>query len=265
MGDLDAVAAKYRIINIDADPDAKNFSAAQIETLKAHGRNRVLSYLDVGSCEKHRSYWRSVPSGFTSCGANARAQLGAYEDYDDETWMDPSNEEYARLIVDHVAARLAARGVDGFYLDNLELLSHGPTDANGPCSARCRQGGLDLVHRLRERFPDLLLVMQNGTTDVTRLGTTHGTAFVRLLDGIVHEEVYAPSFDAEAERQLLAWKAMNLRTRTGRPFWIGVEDYAGSCRATAIASAAAKRAAAQGFSSYVSDASAGQQVICEWP
>src|SRR4051812_34846006 len=37
MGDLTKVARTYRIINIDADPAAGNFSAAQLDTLKAGG------------------------------------------------------------------------------------------------------------------------------------------------------------------------------------------------------------------------------------
>src|SRR5581483_5294379 len=88
----------------------------------------------------------------------------------------------------------------------------------------CSQAGLDLVRKLREKFPSLLFVMQNGTADQTRLGVTGGVAFSSLLDGISHEEVYAPSYDAQAEMELLAWQTL-------RPsdFWIATEDYVGSC------------------------------------
>src|SRR6185503_5885630 len=54
--DLAAVAATFRIINIDADPDTGNFTDAEIQTMRAGGKNRVISYLNVGSCEKFRSY-----------------------------------------------------------------------------------------------------------------------------------------------------------------------------------------------------------------
>src|SRR5947208_2151913 len=107
--------------------------------------------------------------------------------------MNVGNADYQKLMVDFVAARLAAMGVDGFFLDNLEIVEHGTATTNGPCDAACAQGGLDLVRKLRERFPELLIVMQNATSDVTRLGTTGGVAFPSLLDGISHEEVYAPS------------------------------------------------------------------------
>src|SRR3954467_3158469 len=59
IGDLRRVAGAFRLLNIDADPPAGNFTRADIETLRAGGRNTVLSYLNVGACERYRSYWRT--------------------------------------------------------------------------------------------------------------------------------------------------------------------------------------------------------------
>jgi cysteinyl-tRNA synthetase len=120
------------------------------------------------------------------------------------------------------------------------------------------------VRALRERYPDRLLVMQNATSDVTRLGTTGGVAFATLLDGVAHEEVYAPAYDEVAEQQLLAWKAMGITSREGRPFFIGVEDYVGTCRDGTRAKAAFARARERGFSPSASDESGGQRVVCFW-
>jgi len=267
MKDVARAAHAYRIINIDADPDndgESNFTDAQLEILRAGGKNKVLSYLDIGSCEKTRSYWSHAPAPFVACGKNKAAQLGAYAGYADEMWMDPSNADYQTLVVDFVAARLAARKVDGFYLDNLEIVEHPKSGANGPCSAQCKQGGLDIVKRLRDKFPDSILVMQNATGRTTRLGVTGGVRFATLLDGIAHEEVYAPRRDANAEAELLAWKQMNIRTRTGRPFWIATEDYVGSCANERAARDAWTRSQRNGFSPYVSDESSGQSVVCYW-
>lgn len=263
MGDLGKVARRYRIINIDADPGAANFTDAQLAELKADGSNRVLSYMNVGACERYRSYWAAAPAGFVSCGANRGAQRGAYAGYPDETWMDVGDADYQRLIVEHVAPRLASR-VDGFYLDNMEIVEHGSMTSNGPCSTSCRQGGLDLVRKLRQAFPTHLIVMQNATGDVTRLGTTEGVPFPTLLDGVAHEEVYAPKHDEHAERELLAWRKMKLATRSGRALWIGVEDYVGSCGNKSGAGAAVARAREKGFSPYVSDESGGQKTVCYW-
>ncbi len=205
-----------------------------------------------------------APAGLVSCGDNTAAQLGAYDGYPDETWMNPADGAYQRLILEYVAPRLAQQGVDGFFLDNLEIVEHGSATSNGPCDAACSQGGLDLVRRLRESFPTLLIVMQNATSDRTRLGTTGGVAFSSLLDGISHEEVYEPAYDGAAEAELLAWLGMGLRPG-GSAFFVGTEDYVGSCNNAAQARRAYERSHARGFSPYASDESGGQQVVCYWP
>src|SRR5205814_1529962 len=91
MGDLHRVAGAFRLINIDADPTAGNFTRADIAMLRAGGRNTVLSYLNVGACERYRSYWRTAPSGLIPCGANQAAQIAAYHRYPKEVWMNPGN------------------------------------------------------------------------------------------------------------------------------------------------------------------------------
>jgi cysteinyl-tRNA synthetase len=264
MGDPAPVASSFRVINLDADPTVGNFTREQILALQAGGKSRIISYLNLGSCEQFRSYWAQVPEGFVSCDANTAAHRGAYDGFPDEVWMDVGNTDYQHLLIDYVAPRLAAQGVDGFFLDNLEIVTHGTKTEDGPCDASCVQGGLDLVRRLRERFPDLLFVMQNATGEVTRRGRTGGLAFPMLLDGISHEEVYAPEVDDEAQAELLAWAALGLRPND-RGFWIATEDYVGSCGALSTARTAYARSRAHGFSPYASDQSAGQHVICYWP
>jgi cysteinyl-tRNA synthetase len=260
---LEKVAKTFRIINIDADPGVGAFTPAQIKVLKNGGRNRVISYMNVGSCENFREYFKAAPRGMVPCKENLRAQRGRYSGYPTEIWMDPSNPDYQTLIVDHVALRLARTGVDGFYLDNLEILEHGEQTSNGPCGPHCRQGGLELVARLRKAFPDHLIVMQNATSDVTRLARTESGPYPALLDGIAHEQIFAPQHDAQALTELLAWKAMDL-TPGGQPFFIGVEDYVGDCTKIVKAKKVYAASRAHGFSPYASDASAGQQRICYW-
>jgi cysteinyl-tRNA synthetase len=262
-GPLDKVAERFRIINLDADPGVGAWTPEQIALLKAGGKNRVISYMNVGSCERFREYFSAAPKGFVPCKDNTRAQRGRYAGYPDEIWMDLSDPDYGKLIVEHVAPRLVRAGVDGFYLDNMEIVEHGDRTTNGPCGDRCRQGGLELVARLRKAFPQHLIVMQNATSDVTRLGKTELGPFPELLDGIAHESVFAPSPDGEALEQLKAWRAMKL-TPGGRPLFIGVEDYVGSCKAVARARKVYAQSRQQGFSPYATDASAGQQRICFW-
>jgi len=262
MGDLTLAASTFHLLDIDADPGTGNFAPAQLAQLRSQGA-LVISYLNLGACESFRTYWSDTGAGGPPpCQANTAAQLGPYAGYPDEVWMDPSNADYQQLILSYVAPRLYAQGVDGFFLDNLELIEHGPTDANGPCSDACRQGGLDLVRKLRERFPQAYLVMQNATGTVTRLGSTAGVSFPTLLDGISHEEVYQP-YDARVEEELLAWQQLGLRPKAGT-LWIGTEDYVGNCSNARATMPIFARSRANQFDPYATDKSSGQMTLCYW-
>ena len=131
--------------------------------------------------------------------------------------MNPSNPEYQRLILEHVAPRLAATGVDGFFLDNLEIVEHGASGAGtgAPCDRACVTGTLALVARLRRAFPGLVLVMQNATSATTREAVVGGVPFPRILDGVSHEEVYAPRYDRA--RRVRALGVGRRRTPERRP------------------------------------------------
>jgi cysteinyl-tRNA synthetase len=177
--------------------------------------------------------------------------------------MNPANADYQRLIVQYVAPRLAAQGVDGFFLDNLELVEHGTSTSDGPCDAACAQGGLDLVAQLRAAFPSMLLVMQNATSDATRLGQSGGVPFPSLLDGVSHEEITFPSIDSTARSELAAWRALGLQPG-GRAFFIGTEDYVGDCSNSSDAMTAYAYSRGAGFSPYATDASSGQKMVCYW-
>ena len=264
MGDLRRVAAAFRLINIDADPGTANFSRADIATLRAGGRNTVISYLNVGACEQYRSYWHTAPPDLIPCGDNRRAQLGPYRRYAKELWMTPADSDYRRLLVEHVAPRLAKTGVDGFFLDNLEIIEHGAHDKEAPCDTSCVRGALMLVAELRQRFPDLVLIMQNATSSATRAAQVGGVPFTSLLDGVSREETYAPRYDRDAESDLLAWKALGL-TPNGRAFSITTEDYVGSCGQTARARQVFAKSRGRGFSPYATISSADQDTVCYWP
>lgn len=152
-------AEAAQIIVVDADPGQQAFSADDIEGIKDGGKNKVLSYFNLGTCERWRSYWNEVPAGFKSCVANKSAQQGTSVAYPDEVWMDVSNEDFQHLLLDYIAPRLVAQGVDGFYFDAMEIIEHGAAKANGPCNEDCNSRGLNLIKKLREKYPDLLFVM----------------------------------------------------------------------------------------------------------
>ncbi|WP_428852782.1 endo alpha-1,4 polygalactosaminidase [Imbroritus primus] len=261
--DLPRMASTFRLMVLDLDPGLRNFSPAQVTQLKAGGNNRVLSYLNIGACEQFRSYWSTAPAGIVSCNANTSAKRGAYSGFPNEVWMSPGNADYQKLILEHVAPGLVAMGADGFYLDNMEIVQHSATASNGPCDATCRQGGLDLIRKLREKYPDLTIVMQNALEDVTLQGMTGGVRFASLLDGVAGEGVFAPTYSAYNDNRLGLWRDVGFKPG-GQAFWVGTLDYVGNCTDRTAANSVMATSSARGFSPYVSDSTHGLQDICYW-
>ena len=89
-------------------------------------------------------------------------------------------------------------------------------------------------------------------------GRTGGLDFPTLLDGISHEEVYAPGVDDQAQAELLAWAGLGLRPN-GHAFWIATEDYVGGCGARSAARTAYENSRAHGFSPYATNRSGGSE------
>ena len=269
--DLAKTAATYRIIDIDADPGIANFTPDHIATLRAGGTNRVLSYFNIGAIESFRTYWTHVPAGYVAPARNTSAQLGTYQGYPDEMWMNPADDAWRRVLVDIVAPRLVAQGIDGFYFDNLEILTHNQTGSAPACDDACVRGGFTLIATLRARYPNLLFIMQGGTESTTRRGVVGASTFASLLDGVAHESVFTQRVDSSdvlktdpgVVADLGAWNDAGLKPG-GRTFFVGTLDYVNSCTNTASAMEAYRLSRAAQFSPYASDSSAKQQTLCFW-
>jgi cysteinyl-tRNA synthetase len=260
--DVAKLASTFNVIVIDADPanGSPDFTAAQIAALKANGA-KVLSYLNVGACETWRTYWQTVPAGFVSCGANTAAQLGQYSGYSNEYWMNVGNADYQHLIVDYVAPRLAATGVDGFMLDNFEIVGHAANAAQGPCDAACKQGGLDLVAQLRNAFPNASIVL-NAAPASALSGESGGVAFPMLVDGEFAEQVFAPSTDSGLLQMLQAWQQTEAQLPRSA-FFTGSLDYVGSCSDTSAAQGDWNASLGAGLRPAVATSALNQ--VCWWP
>lgn len=260
---LDQLAQKFRIIIIDADPHLGAFSASQIDKLRANKQNRVLSYLNIGACENFRSYWKedivkpNSKNVFKSC-KSSNATLGPYNGFNDEVWMNPANTDYQELILDYVSVQLQDQHVDGFFFDNLGIIENQEL-----CDAACQKGGLELVYKLRAKYPSLLFVMNGASGKTTQTGHVGDVLFSTLIDGIIRESVYKPKYDSWGEAELLAWQA--LKPAPGQQqFFIGTLDFVGDCSKAKKAKEAYALSRAKGFSPYASDSTAGLKVVCDW-
>lgn len=154
---------KYDILVIDAD----NFSAYQIKKLKKSGCKKVYSYLNVGSIEEFRDYYDDYKY----------MALASYENWPGEYWMDVSNKKWQKFCIRH-AAKLKAKGVDGFFIDNCDVYYQYPNDIvyNGLCkilSGIRKSGGK--------------IIINGGDTFVTRCIQKKKSGF---FDGVNQENVY---------------------------------------------------------------------------
>jgi uncharacterized protein (TIGR01370 family) len=152
----------YDLVVLDCvgDRDGSEISAADLATLHSSGV-LVLSYLSVGTLEAWRPYAELVPPSWT---------LADVEDWPDERYVN-GGEPGWQEIMETEARRLSARGLDGLYLDNLDVAEDFP---------ETRGGVIDLVLKLRAAVPEMLLIAQNGLSVADELP----------IDGISHEDTF---------------------------------------------------------------------------
>jgi len=120
----------------------------------------VLSYMSLGTIEEWRPYAHEVPRSWT---------LGEVEDWPGERYVSPC--EDWRRIVERVARSLDDLGFDGLYLDNLDIVEDFPST---------RDGVIEMVKRLRDAVPEMLLIGQNGLAVANDLP----------IDAIAHEDTF---------------------------------------------------------------------------
>lgn len=90
--------------------DAQNVSSEDIKKMKARDQE-VYSYLNIGSLETFRPYYQEYQ----------HLILTPYEDWEEEYWVDVSNEEWQKFIAVMLAEELLEKGIDGFWVDNTDV------------------------------------------------------------------------------------------------------------------------------------------------
>lgn len=90
--------------------DAQYFSDEEIGKLKDSG-HIVYSYINLGSVEEFRPYFDKY----------SKYGLGVYENWEDERWVDVSQEEWQKFVVGELAKGILDKGVDGLFVDNCDV------------------------------------------------------------------------------------------------------------------------------------------------
>jgi len=118
--------------------------------LKTTGRSELFAYVSIGELDPGRSYERQMPADML-IGRN-------------ETWnsqiIDQSHPDWPSFFADQVIAPLWQQGYRGFFLDTMDSYHLiGKTPAR---LAEMKQGLLDAISLMRERFPTAKLITNRG-------------------------------------------------------------------------------------------------------
>lgn len=98
----------YKYVSIEFDEYEKN----TISALKSQ-KIECFAYLNIGSLETYRSYYsRFEKYAFLD-----------YENWDDEKWIDITNNEWQEFVIETLATNFKNKGASGVYLDNVDVYS----------------------------------------------------------------------------------------------------------------------------------------------
>lgn len=111
----------FDVVIIDAffgDDLLTSTDVASLKTKLNGGQRLVISYMNIGSAEKYRYYWKK------SWGLHHPLWLKKkYDGYKDEIWVKFWKDEWQEIIYgndDSYTKKLLNAGFDGAYLDNIE-------------------------------------------------------------------------------------------------------------------------------------------------
>ena len=195
--------------------DAQYYSEEQIDNL--HENNgKVYSYLNIGSLENFRDYYDTY----------ADLSLGVYENWEEEVFIDVTSDRWQEFIIDELAPALVDKGIDGFFIDNVDVYYNYPTEEIF--------GGVE----------DILLELKNLDVDVIiNGGDVFLTEYLKqgnlidIADGVNQESVYTRinfndgtlENNAQADRQYFLNYLSGIEKAGGRIFIIEYtadDDYA---------------------------------------
>ena len=148
--------------------DAQYYTGEEISDLK-EGGHRVYTYINIGSVEAFRDYYKDF-EGIT---------LGVYENWEDEKWVDVSDERW-QLFISDKADELIGKGVDGFFVDNCDVYYNYSTE-------EIFEGVRAILKNLCEK--NVYVMINGGDEFVREYLKLHGN-LDGILDGVNQESVY---------------------------------------------------------------------------
>ena len=155
---------KYKLVVIDLQEFTKN------DIQKLHNKGiKVYSYLNVGSVENYRKYYKRFKKYY----------LGTYENWEDEKWVDVSKSSYQKFIINELEPSLRAKGADGYFIDNCDVYANFKKD-------KIYKGLQTILGSIHSHNLPILI---NGGDEFVSKAIKDGS-YSRLFDGVNQEEVF---------------------------------------------------------------------------
>ena len=98
--------------------EIEDFTKDDVDTLHKSGFE-VFAYLNVGSVEKFRSYYKDFEA----------ITIDSYANWGEEFWVDVRQTSWQDFVVNTLAKNIVDKGADGFFLDNFDIYSQFKIDA----------------------------------------------------------------------------------------------------------------------------------------
>ena len=155
---------KYKLVVIDL----QEFTKSDIQNLHNKGI-KVYSYLNVGSVENYRKYYKRFKKYY----------LGTYENWEDEKWVDVSKSSYQNFIINELEPSLRAKGADGYFIDNCDVYANFKKD-------KIYKGLQSILSSIHSHGLPMLI---NGGDEFVSKAIKDGS-YSQLFDGVNQEEVF---------------------------------------------------------------------------
>ncbi len=138
-----------------------------------------VGYVSVGEAEDYRFYWENIK--------DAPFIIEENEDWEGNYYIDPRSEQWKSLLINEVIPKVLNRGYKGIFLDTLDTAEYlewkYPDEYEGAVD-----GMVDLVRAIRQRYPSIVMVSNNGYPLLYRIAP--------YIDAVLVEDLYT-TYDFE--------------------------------------------------------------------
>ena len=164
---------RYDLVIIDPD-QSRNSEADSLVARKV----LPIAYLNIGEAEEYRWYYSDIKKEWL---------LGKNPNWERHFYIDVNNADWQKLILDRILPRIFRSQFAGVFLDMIDIASPELYPAS-------RDGVIKLISKIREAYPDKVILMNNGVFLAASVG--------ELIDGICVESVFG-TYDFSTKKYFL--------------------------------------------------------------